>query len=131
MRQGLPVGVGFPLVVLGLAMAAPAGSRPQTREPWWPARGTVVLSGGGLAGATNESFIRRVIALAGGPDAHIVVIPTANPEADPAALRRVFEAHGAHDVLVIHTLDRAVANSQNFVKPLRAATAVFLTGGQP
>ena len=110
-------------------MAVPA-SNPQTRQPWWPTAGTVVLSGGGLAGATYESFVRRIIALAGGPAAHIVVIPTANPGADPAALRRVFEARGAHDVRVIHTLDRAVANSEEFVKPLRTANGIFFTGGQ-
>jgi cyanophycinase len=131
MRKALPVSVGLFSIALSLAVAAPARGGPQTREAWWPTVGTVVLSGGGLAGATNESFVRRIIALAGGPDAHIVVIPTANPGADPAALRRVFEARGAHDVVVIHTLDRAVANSQDFVKPLRTASAVFLTGGQP
>lgn len=106
-------------------------STAQTGQPWWPAVGTVVLSGGGLGDATNDVFVRRIIALAGGPDAHIVVIPTANPRADTATLRRVFEARGARNVLVLHTLDRATANSPDFVKPLKAANAVFLTGGEP
>ena len=64
-------------------MGAPASSAAQSGEPWWPTVGTVVLSGGGLAGPTDDLFVRRIIALAGGPDAHIVVIPTANPKADP------------------------------------------------
>lgn len=126
----LAVGVVSCSIGLILAMGAPASHAAQAPGPWWPTVGTVVLSGGGLAGATADLFVGKVIALAGGPDAHIVVIPTANPRADPAALRRAFEARGAHNVLVIHTLDHTVANSPNFVKPLRTANAVFLTGGQ-
>ena len=103
----------------------------QASEPWWPPVGTVVLSGGGLAGATEDTFVRQIIALAGGPDAHIVVIPTANPHADTAGLRRVFEAGDAHAVTIVHTLDHAAANSPAFVQPLRTANAVFITGGQP
>ena len=97
---------------------------------WWPASGTVVLSGGGLVGATNEAFIQRVIALAGGPDANIVIIPTANPRADSSALRRLFESHGARHVAFVHTLDRSAADSPEVARPLRSANAVFLTGGQ-
>lgn len=118
-------------IAVSLALGgAPACDRPQGPTPWWPAVGTVILSGGALAGVTGDVFVRRIIALAGGPDAHIVVIPTANPRADPAALRRAFETRGAHNVVVLSTLDHAVANSTSFVKPLRTANAVFLTGGQ-
>jgi cyanophycinase len=59
-----------------------------------------------------------------------VVIPTANPRADTAALRQAFETRGAHHVVIVDTRDHGVANSPAFVKPLRTANAVFLTGGQ-
>ena len=75
-------------------------------------------------------FVRTIITLAGGSDARIVVIPTANPRADPAALRRAFETRGAHHVVVLHSVSHAIADSPNFAKPLRTANAVFLTGGQ-
>jgi cyanophycinase-like exopeptidase len=97
---------------------------------WWPPTGSVVLAGGALAGPTSDTFIRRIIDLAGGPDSSLVVIPTANPRADTAALRKAFEAHGAHRVVILSTHDRDVANSAAFVKPLRTARAVFLTGGE-
>lgn len=113
-----------------ISVGAVRGSAAQGREPWWPATGTVVLSGGGLAGATSDSFVRRIIALAGGPDARIVVIPTANPRADTAALRQVFEASGARAIVILHAADRAVANSPEFVKQLHVANAVLLTGGE-
>jgi len=120
------VGLGLALIVIrarsGMAQAV---------ESWWPSAGTVVLSGGGLGGTTDDTFVQKIIALAGGADAHIVVIPTANPRADTTALRRVFEARGAHAVTILHTLDPATANSPAFVQPLRAANAVFITGGQP
>jgi cyanophycinase len=120
------VGLGLALIVAGTRSGAA-----QAPEPWWPTVGTVVLSGGGLAGTTNDTFVQKIIALAGGPDAHIVVIPTANPRADTTALRRVFETRGAHAVTILHTLDHATANAPAFVQPLRAANAVFITGGQP
>jgi cyanophycinase len=122
----LPVALGLASIVAGARSGVA-----QVPEPWWPTVGTVVLSGGGLAATTNDTFVQKIIALAGGPDAQIVVIPTANPRADTTALRRVFEARGAHAVTIVHTLDHATANSPAFVQPLRAAKAVFITGGQP
>jgi cyanophycinase len=118
------------LALVFIVAAARVGSS-QSPDGWWPTAGTVVLSGGGLAGTTDDKFVRKIIALAGGPDAHIVVIPTANPRADATALRRAFEDRGAHAVTILHTLDHSVANSPAFVQPLRSANAVFLTGGQP
>lgn len=138
-RTASNIGVRTKLALVGLVTLfvarAPTAGVPRTvtaQEPaHWPVAGSVVLSGGALAAVTTDTFVRKIIGLAGGSDAHIVVIPTANPGADPAALRKVFETRGAHDVVVVNTLDHTVANSPDFVKPLRAATAVFLTGGQP
>lgn len=73
----------------------------------------------------------RFLELAGGPAAPIVVIPTAaetiGPEdADVSALRRL----GAADVVLLHTRDRAAADSAEFVDPLRRARAVWIGGGR-
>ena len=90
-----------------------------------------MLGGGGLTGETSKEFIRRLIALAGGLNSLIVIIPTANPKADTAELRRSFLSEGARHVIILNTRSRQVANSDSFVRILRSAKAVFLTGGQP
>src|SRR6185369_7523581 len=44
-------------------------------------------------------------------------------------IREVFASRGARNVVFLHTRDRHVANSEQFVAVLRSAKAVFLTGG--
>src|SRR5437868_4138944 len=71
-----------PLIVILLALITSlTASQVTTLSPnlkWWPTSGTVILLGGGVADDTAEVFENRLIALAGGPDALIVVIPTAS-----------------------------------------------------
>src|SRR3954470_17760217 len=118
------------IVVLSLSGATYRQGAIQA-TPWWPAAGTVMLSGGALKGTTSDAFVSKIIGLAGGSDAQIVVVPTANPRVDTAALRKTFEARGARHVIFLNTRDRSMANSPDFVKPLQRANAVFLTGGEP
>ena len=119
----------------GTAVSAP------TKNPWWPAQGAIILAGGGLAKDTADVFIDRMIALAGGPDAVIVVIPTASdglPDRLPVTgpqparvddLRQYIESRGARHLVFLHTRDPQVANTDDFVKVLRSANAVFFPGG--
>jgi cyanophycinase len=75
---------------------------------------------------------KRFVDLAGGPDAPLVVIPTANPDPvprDPGEARALRKA-GARDVVVLHTRDRATADSAAFVAPLLKAKGVWFTGGR-
>jgi cyanophycinase len=107
---------------------------------WLPQKGTIVLAGGGLAPDTAGLLVDRILRLAGGAEASIVVIPSASVDA-PAlpkngplpptveSTKRVFEAHGAKRVTFLHTRDRDTANSPEFAAVLRSASAVFLTGG--
>ncbi len=94
-----------------------------------PPRGTLVVSGGA---ERSGIIVKRFVELAGGPDAPIVVIPTAGTAADYdqyyPGLRRFREA-GATKLTILHTRDRNVANSDDFVKPLREARAVWFEGG--
>jgi cyanophycinase len=129
--------------VLGVALAVAivAGvSAAQNAKPWWPTSGTVILCGGHLDGETGGAILDRLIALAGGPDALIVVIPTASeglPEQlTPGSqlvriegLRHALESRGAHRVAFLHTRDRKTADSEAFVKDLRLAGGVFIPGG--
>jgi len=132
------------LKVFGIAAVVPLsasfGQQPAAPN-WWPATGSVVLGGGGLQEKYALALVDSVIALAGGPDALIVIIPTASdglpprlPSAEPEPkrikdLRSAFEGRGARNVVFLHTRDRSVANNEEFVKVLRSAKAVFLPGG--
>lgn len=95
-----------------------------------PTRGSLVLVGGGrLPDAIAQEFIRR----AGGTEAAFVLIPTANLGEDwgEVYLRRSFLfRHGVRDVVILHTRDRCVANSEAFVAPLRKAQGVWFDGGR-
>ncbi|HEX9729313.1 MAG TPA: cyanophycinase [Gemmatimonadales bacterium] len=95
-----------------------------------PANGALVVVGGAMQ---DPAIVRRFLDLAGGPDAPIVVIPTAGgAEAYDqywSGLRQ-FKEQGATNLTVLHTTDRAVSNSDAFVEPLRAARGVWFAGGR-
>ena len=109
-----------------------------------PAKGILILDGGGTTAIVRDRFV----SLAGGAKARIVVIPTGvsalrfgekNTILDPDWPRdrpewAAYEAYlkqwlGTENVTVIHTRERKVADSEDFTKPLRTATAVFLSAG--
>jgi cyanophycinase len=109
-----------------------------------PSAGTLIVDGGGA----TEPIVRRFIEIAGGRQAQIVVFATG-----PSAIRfggektilnpdwpRSRKEWGAYEVYlkrwldiegvqVLHTRDRAVANSDAFLAPLKSATGVYLVAG--
>jgi cyanophycinase len=93
-------------------------------------KGWLVIDGGGQM--TNE-VKDRFVALAGGPDAEFVMIPTAraDKEIDLEKLRLFYSnLFGVKRVTVLHTRDRARANSAGFIEPLRHASGVWIDGGR-
>jgi cyanophycinase len=95
-----------------------------------PENGHLVIVGGNLQ---SDSIWQRIIDLAGGPNAPLVVIPTAGGEpnynanfSSAVSLRRL----GASNVTVLHTYDPAVADTDAFVAPLLAAKGIFYGGGR-
>ena len=73
----------------------------------------------------GPEILKRIVDLAGGPDAPAVMIPTADdkePDMDPKS--SILAKAGFTHVTVLHTRDRAVADSEEFVKPLKTARAV-------
>ena len=121
-----------------------------------PARGTLILDGGGAegvvrgamrsrladAGAVNDTATKRsaviykFVQLAGGSGATIVVIPTAWDEMNTPSQKleqlrvSVQQIMGVDRVTIMHTRDRRQADSPEFVAPLRRATGVWIDGGQ-
>jgi cyanophycinase len=90
----------------------------------------VIIAGGGNLG---PEILGRFITLAGGPNAEIVVIPTADgaPTNGPdCACLGIFRKLGATHLTVLHTLDRKEADSEAFTAPLRRARAVWFVGGR-
>ena len=109
-----------------------------------PAQGTLILDGGG----TTELVLKRFVALAGGPESRIVVVPTGASAIQVGSEKAVLELYwprerpewaayladikkllGVSDVTILHTRDRSEAGSEDFVKPLQRATGVLLWAG--
>jgi len=97
-----------------------------------PKKGYLLITGG----ATQPPDYQRFIEMSGGKNAHIVVIPTASvtKPTDQAKLQEQYcgpkSPFAAVPCTVIHTTDRTVADSAEFVAPLTTATGVWLEGGR-
>jgi cyanophycinase len=101
-----------------------------TAQDIGPARGSLVIVGGAMKDA---AIMARFIELAGGPDAPIVIIPTAGADDDydgdyPGTLR--WRELGTSSLTVVHTRDRVEADSEAFVEPIRKARGVWFPGGR-
>jgi cyanophycinase len=96
-----------------------------------PDKGTLVIVGGAMQ---DPAIVKRFIDLAGGPDASIVIIPTASEDDEHydnywSGLKQWRDA-GARNLTVLHTRDRKIADSDAFVKPIKTARGVFFGGGR-
>ena len=94
-----------------------------------PANGSLVVVGGAMR---SPEILERFLELAGGPHAKIVVIPTAggaDQYDNSFGGLRPFQRAGV-EVVLIHTNDRAEADSEEFVQPIREADGVWFTGGR-
>jgi len=110
----------FLLGVVLLVLAADIG----------PSNGYLIVVGGSMR---DPAIFKRFIQLAGGPEAPIVVIPTAGRGEDYDQYWRglnVFREAGAKNLTVLHTRDRSEADSEEFVRPIKMARGVFFTGGR-
>ncbi len=96
--------------------------------------GSLIISGGGIP---NDDAIRaRFLQLGGGKQAKVVIIPTSRSryEAEHGTVEfetrylAPYRAYEPASITVLHTRDKDEANSDEFVKPLREATAVWLMG---
>lgn len=114
-----------------LCLVILCGNVPGAQGPeFGPEKGALVIVGGAMR---DPAILGRYIELAGGPDAPIVIIPTAGGEDGydrywPGARR--FREAGLVNLTILHTTDRRVADSEEFVKPIQAARGVFFTGGR-
>jgi cyanophycinase-like exopeptidase len=97
-----------------------------------PTKGYLLITGG----ATGQADFRRFIEMSGGKNARIVVIPTASltKPTEQAHLQEQYcgpkSPFAAVSCTVLHTTDRTIADSADFVAPLTTATHVDTRGRQ-
>ena len=96
-----------------------------------PPNGTVIAVGGGAQG---PEIYKAFIDAAGGPDALILDVPNNSiPERTSAAPDWVGEGlrkNGAHNVRVLFTQSREVADSDAFVAIIKKARGIWFDGGR-
>jgi cyanophycinase len=114
-----------------------AAAQRATAPEYGPARGSLVIVGGGTLEGTG--ILERFIELAGGPDKKFIIVPTAggNRNREGAVTPYVEETvvqswvrRGVKNVRMLHTHDPKVADTDAFVKDLREADAVWFNGGR-
>jgi len=132
-----------PMLALLLATICAATSAAQLSSG--PSKGTLILTGG-----DQETGIKEFVALAGGPDANIVYVPTAAsslklpsgliwewlytddlPANTPEFKQELCKMFGVKNITILHTRNHKTADSKEFVEPLRKAQGVWLSGGNP
>jgi cyanophycinase len=96
--------------------------------PEVPDGALVIVGGGGMPAAITRKFIE----LAGGPDALIVVLPTANPGPLPpdARLTGLFTRAGARNVHVLRARELKDVEDPKSLELLRKARGVWFGGGR-
>jgi cyanophycinase len=93
-----------------------------------PSHGALVIVGGGKVG---PEITQKFIELAGGLDAQMVFIPTAEDGTPKIKAEDTFlYKAGVKHVTILHTRDPKVADTEEFVKPLLTARAVWFEGGR-
>src|SRR5688572_9988895 len=124
-------------VILSLFIVSPAPVALQEAPEYGPAKGSLVIVGGG--GMDGTGIMEKFIELAGGPEAKFIIVPTAGGNrGDDGAIRQYKEEdriaswlkRGLKNVKMLHTHDAKVADTPEFVKDLREANAVWFDGGR-
>jgi cyanophycinase len=117
------------LALMIAAITAHAMAQPPSHGP---AKGYLLITGG----ATQAPDFQRFIEMSGDKSARIVVIPTASvtKPTDQAKLQDMYcgpkSPFAKVPCTVLHTTDRKIADSADFVAPLKTATGVWLEGGR-
>jgi cyanophycinase len=123
------------VMVLLLVMSAARAS--QDQPEYGPAKGALVIAGGG--GMEGTGIIEKFIQLAGGPEKKFIIVPTAGGNKSDDGTVRVYAEpqivgswlkRGLKNVKMLHTHDPKVADTDAFVKDLEDADAVWFNGGR-
>jgi cyanophycinase len=135
-RAGIVALVLAACVILDAYLSPPAAAFQEATE-YGPAKGTLVIVGGGSMDGTG--IIEKFIQLAGGTDGKFVVVPTAGGNRNQDGAIRPYKEEevlgswlkrGIRNVKMLHTYDPKVADTEEFATQLRDANAVWFDGGR-
>jgi cyanophycinase len=122
-------------VFLSIALVAPRAY--QDVPEYGPASGTLVIVGGG--GMEGTGIVEKFIQLAGGPGKKFIIVPTAGGNKNEDGTVRAYQEsqivgswlkRGLTNVKMLHTHDPKVADTEEFIKDLKDADAVWFNGGR-
>jgi cyanophycinase len=130
--QGRPAGRGL------AQPAVPPPDRQADGPPeYGPANGTLVIIGGNVS--ETSGLLQKFIQLAGGPNKKFVIVPTNNGNKNADGSIKIYneeqtlapwKKRGLTNVVMLHTADPKVADTEEFVKPLLDADGVWFDGGR-
>jgi len=93
-------------------------------------RGYVIPIGGGEEKFENPEILSKFVALSGGKEAVITVIPTASQLDDTGTrYQKIFEDIGVKKTYSLPITERKDAQNPEYVKTLENSTGIFITGG--
>ncbi|MES2374897.1 MAG: cyanophycinase [Bacteroidota bacterium] len=107
-------------------------SNAQTPATIGPEKGSLIIVGGGNVGPEIWS---KFVELAGGAaNANIIIITTADEDSsisrgastEKEALKKI----GVQQISFLHTRDPKIANTEEFIAPLKKATGIWFRGGR-
>jgi cyanophycinase len=126
-----------PLIALWIVAVVGAAGASQDAPEYGPSRGTLVIAGGG--GMDGTGIVEKFIQLAGGPEKKFVIVPTAGGNRGEDGSVRAYQEsqivaswlkRGLKNVKMLHTHDPKVADTEEFVRDLTDADAVWFNGGR-
>jgi cyanophycinase len=109
-----------------IARTGPPFPPKEMPTPEVPNGSLVIVGGGGMPADVTRKFIE----LAGGPDANIVLLPTANPEGPADAENGFFRRAGAKNVVALPARNIEDVEDPKNLDALRKADAVWFGGGR-
>lgn len=132
-----PLAMRQPISLSIIAAAALVGGAALAQTEYGPAKGSLVIQGGGSDASTGifETFVNR----AGGLNAKIIIVPTAGGnrnkdgkliEYKPEQVLAKWKKRGLTNVWMLHTHDPKVADTEEFAGILRDAKGVWFEGGR-
>lgn len=134
MRRTAILALIFPVALAAQSTTKPAPApfkaRPLASGPVkvGPARGTVVVVGGGAMG---PEVYKAFIDAAGGPDALILDVPNAaGTDSVTRNMGQPWRNNGARNVVVLFTKDRKLADSDSFTAIIKKAGGIWFEGGR-
>ncbi|MGI8509057.1 MAG: cyanophycinase [Gemmatimonadaceae bacterium] len=134
MRRTAILALIFPAALAAQSTTTPAPApfkaRPLASGPVkvGPARGTVVVVGGGSMG---PEVYKAFIDAAGGPDALILDVPNAGgTDSVTRNMGQPWRNNGARNVVVLFTKDRKLADRDSFTAIIKKAGGIWFEGGR-